>query len=241
MLKVKKRNVIAIIPARGGSKSIKNKNLSLINNKPLIYYSIQSAKNSKFVNRVIVSTDCKKIANVAKKYKAEVPFLRPSKISKDKTADYPVILHAILKLKLNQKEFENDIILYLRPTQPLRSSSDIDNCISVIKKNSKINCVRTIRKAIYPPFWMKKINNKNLIMPFINNKYSTKIIRRQELPSVYMCDGYADAFKIKAFLKEKKFPLTNSHGVFSKSKFFIDIDERKDIKLADLIFKNKLT
>lgn len=231
--------IIAVIPARGGSKSLKNKNLCKIAGKPLIYYAIKCAKESKFVSKVVVSTDSKKIGAVSKKFGAEVPFYRSKKLSSDKTLDFPVIWDVLTKLKLNSKKFEKNIILYLRPTQPLRSYKDINNCISFLIKNKNIDCVRTIRKAIYPPYWTKKLK-KNKILPLVKNKYFSKaIIRRQDLPHSYMCDGYVDAIRVRGLLKEKKFPPNRSYGIFSNSKYFIDIDEQKDIDLINSLFKSK--
>ena len=100
---LKKTQVVALIPARGGSKGIKRKNITLLNGKPLIYHTIAAAKKSKLITRIIVSTDDEKIKRVAIKYGAEVPFMRPKKISGDRVLDYQVILHAIKKLKLNKK------------------------------------------------------------------------------------------------------------------------------------------
>ena len=111
----RKTKVIAIIPARGGSKSIKYKNLALLNGKPLIYYSIKSAIKSKLVDKIIVSTDNKRIKSVALKYGAEVPFLRPKNLSGDKVLDYPVIDHVIKKLELNTLKHKDIIINYPPP------------------------------------------------------------------------------------------------------------------------------
>lgn len=234
----RKINIIAIIPARAGSKSIKNKNLALLNNKPLIYYAINSAKKSKYINRIIVSTNSKKIKRVALRYGAEVPFLRPQKISSDDTLDYPVIFHAISKLKLSIKKNKDDIIVYLRPTQPLRCHKDIDKVLKFMLKK-KIDSIRSVRKAIYPPFWMKKISSKNLIEPLINNKKFKMIARRQDLPNAYMCDGYVDAVKLSELIKNKSFPLVKSYALKSYSKYFVDIDDKYDLDLANLIMKNK--
>ena len=98
---LKKTQVVALIPARGGSKGIKRKNITLLNGKPLIYHTIAAAKKSKLITRIIVSTDDEKIKRVAIKYGAEVPFMRPKKFSGDRVLDYQVILHAVKKLKLN--------------------------------------------------------------------------------------------------------------------------------------------
>ncbi len=233
----RKSKVIAIIPARGGSKTIKYKNLALINGKPLVYYSIKSAIKSKLVDRVIVSTDNKRIKSVALKYGAEVPFLRPKNLSGDKVLDYPVINHVLKKLKLNTIKNKDTIIIYLRPTQPLRSSKDIDKVINFLIKKNNVDCVRSIRKAIYPPFWMKKLVDKKFLLPLINNKNFIKTARRQDLPDAYICDGYVDAIKIGSLIKHKQFPPKKCHAIMSNSKYFIDIDNKVDLDLANMILK----
>ncbi len=235
----KKLKVIAIIPARGGSKSIKYKNLALLNGKPLVYYSIKSAKKSRLVDRVIVSTDNKKIKSIALKYGAEVPFLRPTSLSGDKVLDYPVINHVLKKLKLNTLKYKDIIIIYLRPTQPLRNSRDIDKAINFITKKNNVDCVRSIRKATYPPYWMKKLVNKKFLIPLINNKKFVKMTRRQDLPDAFMCDGYVDAIKIGSLIKHKQFPSPKCHAIMSDSKYFVDIDNKVDLDLANMILQQK--
>ena len=125
-----KPKVIALIPARGGSKSIKKKNIKLLNGKPLIFYTIKAAQKSKLIDRIIVSTDDKKIKKVAIRYGAEVPFMRPKKISGDNVLDYPVMEHAIKKLNLNNKK--DNVLVFLRPTMPLRTHRDIDLGIKTV-------------------------------------------------------------------------------------------------------------
>ena len=238
-MRSKKFKIIALIPARSGSKSIKNKNLSLINGKPLIYYAIKSAIKSKYVNQVIVSTDSKQIKMVAKKFGADVPFMRPKNLSNDKVLDFPVIWDAVKQLKLNFPKYKKYIIVYLRPTQPLRTFKDIDKIIKFMINNKNIGCVRSIRKAIYPPFWMKKLVNKKILKPLIDNRYFKKTSRRQDLPIAHMCDGYVDAIKIGNLIKEKKFPPIKTYGVLSDTKYFVDIDEKKDLNIAELLMRKK--
>ena len=119
--------ILCLIPARSGSKSLVDKNIKLLNNKPLLSYSINQAKNSKHNMRIIVSTDSRKYADIANEYGAETPFLRPDEISQDDSTDYEFIKHAIEWLNVNESYYP-DIILQLRPTQPARKISDIDKC-----------------------------------------------------------------------------------------------------------------
>ena len=233
-----KPRVIALIPARGGSKSIKKKNIKLLNGKPLIYYTIMAARKSKFIDRIIVSTDDKKIRSIAIKYGAEAPFIRPKKLAQDHILDYPVILHAIKKLKLNLNQKENDILVFLRPTMPLRSYKDIDAGIREILIKKNVKCVRSIRKASYPPYWVKRLDQNKYLKPLINKMIFKKAIRRQDLPATYICDGYVDAIKINYLMKEKKYPPQKIKSVYSKTKHFVDIDDNRDWDIAEVLLKN---
>jgi len=125
-------NVVAIIPARGGSKRIPEKNIKKLNGKPLIYYSIKNAKSSKLIDKIIVSTDNKKIAKIAKELGAEVPFLRPRNISNDKAKTIDVVKHTISFLE--DQNYIPDIITILQPTTPLRSIITLDKSIRILKK-----------------------------------------------------------------------------------------------------------
>ena len=232
-----KPRVIALIPARGGSKSVKKKNIRLVNGKPLIYYTIKAAKKSKLIDRVIVSTDDKRIKSVAIKYGAEVPFIRPKKLSQDHVLDYPVILHAIKKLKLNSNKQKNDILVFLRPTMPLRSYKDIDVGIKEILKKKNVKCIRSVREATYPPFWIKRLDKNKYLRPLVNKTVFKKTMRRQDLPKTYICDGYVDAIKINYLLEEKRYPPRKIKTIYSKTKYFVDVDNEEDLDIAGALLK----
>ena len=106
----------------------------------------------------------------------------------------------------------------------------------MIKRNN-VDCVRSIRKAVYPPYWMKKLVNKKFLMPLTNNKNFIKTARRQDLPDAYMCDGYVDAIKIGSLIKHKQFPPKKCHAIMSVTKYFVDIDNKVDLDLANMILK----
>ena len=227
-----KPRVIALIPARGGSKGIKNKNIKLLNGKPLIYYTIKAAKKSKLIDRVIVSTDNKRIKSIAIKYGAEVPFIRPKKLSQDRTLDYPVILHAVKKLNLNFSKKKNDILVFLRPTMPLRNYKDIDLGIKEMITKKNVKCIRSIRESTYPPFWIKRLDKNKYLKPLVNKTVFKKTMRRQDLPKTYICDGYVDAIKVSYLLKEKRYPPRKIKTIYSKTKYFVDVDNEKDLDIA---------
>ena len=137
--------ILCLIPARSGSKGISNKNIRLLNNKPLLTWSIEQAKNCKHNMKIIVSTDSEEYKTIALKWGAEVPFLRPKEISKDLSTDYEFIIHALNWLKENQ-HYCPDIILHLRPTQPHRKVGDIDKCLKIFIEN--INDYDSLRSIV---------------------------------------------------------------------------------------------
>ena len=192
--------IVAIIPARAGSRSIKNKNLIQIKNKPLIYYSINSAKKSNLINRIIVSTDSKKIKEVAKSYGAEVPFLRPRKISGFLSRDIEYLKHCINFLK--KENYIPDLIVLLRPTTPFRETKIIDKAIKLVIKN-KSDSLRSVSVAKETPYKMWKKKGK-FILPFFGFKKIDKTnYPRQKLDKFYWQNGYVDIIKPSTIKKYK--------------------------------------
>ncbi len=193
-------NVIAIIPARSGSKSVTDKNIKLLSGHPLIAYSIVAAKLSKEIKRVVVSTDSEEYAEIAKKYGAEVPFIRPEIYSKDSSTDRDFFIHAMNWFKDN----ENTVPEYwvqLRPTTPLRNPEKIDKAISMILSDDTATSLRSGHKAPESPLkWFIKRDNyfKGLIE---NEEYN---LPKQSFEDVYIPDGYVDIVKASFILNNKK-------------------------------------
>ena len=189
-------NVIALIPARGGSKRIPNKNIKLLNGKPLIAYSIELALKSPLIERVIVSTDSMEIARIAKTYNAEVPFLRPSQFAGDTVGDFPVFKHLIDFLKA-EENYSPDIILNLRPTAPLRNEDDIRNIIDKFTESNTFDSVRSVTKVegVHHPYWMFEKDNEGLGIPVIPEKSIKKYYQSQLLPPVFRLNGVVDGIK----------------------------------------------
>lgn len=190
--------ILCIIPARSGSKGIIDKNIKDFKGKPLIAWSIEQAKKSKYYDnmRLIVSTDSEIYSEIAKSYGAEVPFLRPSEISDDLSIDYEFIKHCIDTLYIIDN-YKSDIILQLRPTQPLRSVKDIDNCIDIfIKKRQSYDSLRTvvpIEKSAYKMYTLD--SNNNILKPLfneVNGIFEPFNQCRQILPQCYLHNGYID-------------------------------------------------
>lgn len=160
--------VLAIIPARGGSKGLPRKNIRPLNGKPLIAYTIEESKKSEYINRIVVSTEDKEIAEVSNKYGAKI-IKRPLELAKDNTPTIDVVLHTLDDLKNN----EPDIIVLLQPTSPLRTSQDIDNAIkSFIEQDC--DSVVSVCEIEHSPYWSFEIENNNYLKPIFEEKYLKK-------------------------------------------------------------------
>tara|TARA_Y100000816_G_C26021582_1_gene534448 strand:+ start:24 stop:698 length:675 start_codon:yes stop_codon:yes gene_type:complete len=224
-MKIKK--ILAIIPARSGSKSIKNKNIIKYKGKPLIYYSIKTALKSKLINRVIVSTDSKKYKKISEKFGAEVPFLRPKKFSNHNSLDYDFIFHAT-KFFLDKK-YLPDLIVLLRPTTPNRKISVVDKGIRLFIKNfNRYDSMRSVSKFNQPVQKLFMIKNKTLkgfFDDFYRDEYHA--FPRQKFSKSYLPNGYVDIFKPKFFLKGKKL-YGKMYPYLTKDT--LDIDYKKDLK-----------
>ena len=231
--------VLAIIPARSGSKGIKNKNIKLFKNKPLIYWSIKQALESRYINRVICSTDSPEILKFAKKCGAECPFLRPKNISGDLSTDYEFIEHCLHFLKENE-EYVPDIIIQLRPTYPTRKVKIIDNLLSIyIINRGRYDSLRTVINFEKSPYKMYSINNE-ILNPLFKTCYNNnKLINepynkcRQQLPKTFLHNGYVDIMNSRTILKYKS--VTGNYiypYVMDKSEYH-DIDTIEDWEKAE--------
>lgn len=223
---------ITIIPARGGSKNLKNKNIKIFNGKPLIYWTINQAKKSKFAGEVFVSTDSIKISEIAKKNKCKV-IKRPKKISLDNSSSESAIRH--LFTKLNYKNI--DYIIFLQCTSPLRSSEDIDNAIKQIKRE-KTNSLFSVVEYGDLTLW-RQDNNK--IIPYNYNPLKRKI--RQKENNYFLENGSIYIFKPSVLLKKNNRIDLNSYSTYKMNKLkSFEIDDKYDFNLCNIIFKklNKL-
>lgn len=223
--------ILGLIPARGGSKGVPHKNIKSFNGKPLVYYTIKQALKSKYLDRLVVSTDDHDIARISKKYGAEVPFMRPKKLSGDKVADFPVIEHALLWFDAHG--WKADYIVLLRVTNPFRKADDIDRAVKKLI-HSNYDSVRAISKVEYPPYWMKRIE-KGRLVPFVKTGYEDT--RRQELPAVYQGNGTVEAIRRDTILK-KKTRFGEKVGFIKMDDIArVDIDTELDFKIAEPLYR----
>ena len=192
--------VLAIIPARGGSKGIPLKNIKSLGGHPLIAYSIAAGLRAEQVNRVIVSTDDNEIADRAKDYGAEVPFLRPSEYARDETRDLPVFLHA-LDWFSKHEGYQPDLVIQLRPTSPFRPVHLLDEVIKVIQENPKATSVRGVVPSKQNPYKMWKIEKDGRMDPILDTEIAEPYnMLRQELPETYWQTGHIDVTKRETIL-----------------------------------------
>ena len=215
--------VLAIIPARGGSKGIPRKNMINFLGKPLIQWSINAALNSSIITDVIVSSDDDEILELAKKHTQVKTIKRPKELAEDNSRTEPVLVHALK----NIKDVKYDYLILLQPTSPLRKAIDIDEAFNklIIEKANSLISVCSIE---HHPFKSFKISEKGFLQGIINNDYP--FIPRQKLPKTYRANGAIYIIKVKDFLKEKSL-LTNKTTFFAMSKEkSLDIDTLEDIK-----------
>jgi CMP-N,N'-diacetyllegionaminic acid synthase len=220
---------LAIIPARGGSKGIPRKNIKEFNGKPLISYTISAALGSVRVDKVIVSTDDDEIARVANSCGAEVPFKRPAEISKDSSTDHQFLKHAVEWFRERGEIFET--IVFLRPTNIFRTSEDIDNAILKLSESSN-DSVRGVSKAVYSPYWMKKLEGDRLV-PFLESEYT--YARRQLLPEVFQGNGTVEVLKSDLILNQENFYGDNIGYLKMDDISAIDIDTPLDFAMAEFL------
>ena len=222
--------ILALIPARGGSKGIPRKNIRSFAGYPLIAWSIAAGLQAHTVNRVIVSTDNDEIAAVAREYGAETPFMRPLELAQDHTNDLPVFEHALKWLE-DIESYKPDIVIQLRPTSPIRPKDCVDSAIKILLENPEADCVRGVVPAGQNPHKMWHFNGYGKAMkPLlevegISEPYNAP---RQVLPSIYWQTGHIDAIRIATI--KRKHSLTGSmvFPLVLDPNYTVDIDTLAD-------------
>lgn len=217
-------NILAIIPARGGSKGIPRKNIVSVAGKPLLAWTIEASQKSKFINMVVVSSDSDEILGVAKRYGA-IPLRRPSSLATDNALSGPVMTHAIESLRQKNK-YMPDIVVLLQPTSPLRTHLHIDEAISVMlrKKCSAVISVKEIDKT-----YLKTFMDKNgYLTAAVNNNFP--FTPRQRLPSVYITNGAIFATLTREFLKTKKLLTDKTMPYVMNEECSLDLNTLDDLR-----------
>ena len=224
----KNKKILAIIPARAGSKRLPNKNILNLAGKPLIAWSIEEAKKSKYTDKVVVSTDSKQIAEISRQYGAEIPFLRPAELAQDTTSSIDVIKYCLENLDENF-----DYLILLQPTSPLRTAKDIDKAIEMLDNNTL--AVVSVCETEHSPLWSNTLPDdlsmKNFLRPEIKNK------RSQDLPKYYRLNGAIFLAEIKYFYQHNGFYGDKTKALIMSKEHSIDIDTEFDFLICSYILK----
>ena len=233
----KNKKILAVVPARAGSKGLPGKNIRILNGKPLIAWSIEEGKKSKYIDKLIVSTDGKQIAEIAQKYGAEVPFIRPKELATDNAPTSGVLIHAINFFK--NKGDNYDIIVLLEPTSPLRTVEDIDIPIEKLIENKNARSIVSVAilESAHPMFTVK-IEENGFIKPFLGGN-RIKSIRRQELEDVFFFEGTIYISYISTYEEVETFYHEQTLAyVVDRFKYF-EVDEEEDLVIMEALMKFK--
>jgi CMP-N,N'-diacetyllegionaminic acid synthase len=230
-------NILGIIPARGGSKGIPKKNIAQINGKPLIEYTIEAARKSKFISEIVVSTEDPEIADLCSDLGCKVPFLRPIELATDSAQSLPVIQHALKEVEtFNNVNYE--IIVMLQPTTPLRTNDDIDQGISLLRETNADSVVSVVDVGGYHPFRMKRIIGNNQLINYIDQGFED-MRPRQELPKVYIRSGALYITRRDVLLNQNSFIGNDCRAYIMPPEHAINIDTPLDLKFAEYLLKNQ--
>jgi CMP-N,N'-diacetyllegionaminic acid synthase len=227
-------NILAVVPARSGSKSVPHKNIRLINGKPMLSYSIEHAKKSKYINRVILSTDSEQYAEIGRAYGAEIPFIRPSQYANDFSLDIEVFKHCLEFLK-EKEGYSADIVVQLRPTYPIRDIEDIDTMIQILIDNPVFDSVRSIAPAKEIPYKMWHKLENGTIIPIMKDIKECYNLPRQQLPKVYYQNACIDVIRGNVILEQNSMSGSKIYGYEMKKNY--DIDTEEEFKNADEYLK----
>ncbi len=226
--------VLALIPARGGSKSIPRKNIRPFAGHPLIAYSIAAGLAARTVNRVVVSTDDDEIAALARRYGAETPFLRPADLANDDTPDLPVFQHALTWLE-EHEGYRPEIVVQLRPTSPLRRTDHIDQAVLRLVARPEADAVRTVCVPFQNPFKMWRIDTDGFMLPVLAVPGAAEPynLPRQALPEVFWQTGYVDAAWTDTILTKNSMTGERILPLVISPEDWVDIDSPDDWQRAE--------
>jgi len=232
----KQKKILGLIPARGGSKRLPGKNIKVLNNKPLIAWTIEQALNSKFLDKVIVSTDDKEIAHISKQFRAEVPFIRPDELSSDKALSIDVAIHALEFLKTSREEY--DYLALLEPTSPLRKPDDIDNGIrKLIDLPEADGLVSWGLVHLEHPMIVKRLKN-NFMVPYTN---LPQIKQSQEADEAYFPYGVIYLSKVESLYKNNTFYPEKTIPLLIERWQNYEIDDEVDFFVIEILIKKYMS
>ncbi|MEJ2563594.1 MAG: HAD hydrolase family protein [Anaerolineales bacterium] len=230
---VKKAEVLAIVPARAGSKSIPKKNVRLFAGHPLLAYSIAAGLQADCVSRLIVSTDDEGFADIARNYGAEVPFLRPAELAADEVTDLPVFEHVLNWLR-EEENYRPDVVVQLRPTSPIRPRDCVDRAVGLLLDNPRADSVRGVVPSGQNPYKMWRLAGGGSIEPLLQDAGEESYnMPRQELPVTYWQTGHIDAIRTETILEKKSMSGDTILPLLLDPRYTVDIDTLEDWRRAE--------
>jgi CMP-N-acetylneuraminic acid synthetase len=227
--------LLGLITARGGSKRVPGKNLRNVGGKPLVAWTIEEACKSTMLDAVVMTTDDAKIAEVARRYGASVPFMRPYHLAEDATPHIDCVFHAIEQL-LAQGEKPFDAVVLLQPTSPLRTADDIDGLLRYAIENNAESAV-TIHESVEHPYFIRFLNEENILCPII--KQDIFYPRKQDLEKTYYINGAIYFNTLESLYKTKSFYPKKQYGYEISIEHALQVDSEFDLTIADLLLRRR--
>jgi len=231
-------DILAIIPARSGSKGVPNKNIRIIDNKPMLAYSIELALASKLITRVIVSSDSEQYMKIAQTYGAEAPFIRPEEFARDESLDIDVFYHALTWLR-ERENYNPCICVHLRPCSPVRDPLVTDNVIARLIDTPELDSVRTVSHSSETPYKMWHLSDNCILTPVISSSIEYYNMPRQSLPQTYYITGYVDAVRSDVILNQRSMTGTTIGGYIFEEYFNVDYPGDLDLVESCLKIRNQ--
>lgn len=225
---------VALIPARGGSKGVPRKNLRVLGGRPLIAWTIDCALACRGIDRVVVTTEDDEIASVSTSFGADVPFRRPAELAVDAVGDLPVYAHALEQLAA--EDCRPDVVVWLRPTAPLRAPADVTAALDLLER-SGAGTVRSVCPAAHHPFWMKRLDEDGRLSPFTGEGDEWTYPRRQDLPPAYRLNGAIDAVRCATVPADGPLFGRDARGFVMPEERSIDIDTELDLAIAEALLE----
>lgn len=222
--------ILGLIPARGGSKGLPRKNVLPVAGKPLIAWTIDAAKQSRHLDRLVLSSDDEEIMATARRFGCDVPFRRPNSLADDAATTIDVAKHALQALP------GYDILVVLQPTSPLRSSNDIDAAVERLITTQADSCV-TVNEPDKSPYWSYSVSNNGLIEPLIDAQLALK--RRQELPPAYVINGAVYAAKTAWLMRQNGFVGSNTVASVMPAGRSLDVDTLQDLRVSEILLSER--
>lgn len=233
-MEINKDKILCIIPARGGSKGLPRKNIKILSGKPLIRWTMDEAKKSKYISKIVISTEDKEIAELVQCAGTEV-VKRPMELAQDNTSTIDAILFTLKELE--KSGYIPEYVVLLQCTSPLRTVKHIDEAIDLFFEHiHEVDSLVSLVKVAHPPWWYKKVDSKGHISDFLDYDKS-KLSRRQDFPDIYNTNGAIYLIKTEQLIRYKDFELEKTMGYIMDEQSSIDIDTQIDFDIAERILK----